>query len=350
MNALRLSLGDIGDSLPRSVLHVLGDALGARPRLHAVGRGAGLRVEAADAARHGRPPPAAVARASGFGMVSSSCSYAATAMAKSLFQKGADFTTAMIFMFASTNLVVELGDRAARADGLAVRARRVHRRPDHDRRARARRRLRVLAEARARGARPARRRAAADGRCSARARHDDDDDDAASITSRGRLERRGRVHDVRHQDAAARARHRLSRRRLPHRARADGVVERRVPPRPRLLDDARERPDRSVHRGDQLRVLDRQRADGGRAVARRHRVRRRRQLHLRRPHHDPVAADLPEVLRHRAHAADLRDVLGADVDRRASRSRASSRCSARSRPIGPRRSCPTASSGTTRPS
>src|SRR5690349_5163572 len=53
--------------------------------------------------------PAAVARASGFGMVSSSCSYAATAMAKSLFQKGADFVAAMIFMFASTNLVVELG-------------------------------------------------------------------------------------------------------------------------------------------------------------------------------------------------------------------------------------------------
>src|SRR5207248_11776942 len=53
--------------------------------------------------------PAAVARASGFGMVSSSCSYAATAMAKSLFQKGADFVTAMIFMFASTNLVLELG-------------------------------------------------------------------------------------------------------------------------------------------------------------------------------------------------------------------------------------------------
>src|SRR3978361_911979 len=53
--------------------------------------------------------PAAVTRASFFGMVSSSCSYAATAMAKSLFQKGADFTTAMVFMFASTNLVVELG-------------------------------------------------------------------------------------------------------------------------------------------------------------------------------------------------------------------------------------------------
>ncbi|MBW8825271.1 MAG: permease [Acidobacteria bacterium] len=53
--------------------------------------------------------PATVARASFFGMVSSSCSYAATAMAKSLFQKGADFVTAMVFMFASTNLVVELG-------------------------------------------------------------------------------------------------------------------------------------------------------------------------------------------------------------------------------------------------
>ncbi len=53
--------------------------------------------------------PAAVARASGFGMVSSSCSYAASAMAKSLFQKGADLVTAMVFMFASTNLVLELG-------------------------------------------------------------------------------------------------------------------------------------------------------------------------------------------------------------------------------------------------
>jgi len=53
--------------------------------------------------------PAAVARASAYGMVSSSCSYAASAMAKSLFQRGADFLSAMVFMFASTNLVVELG-------------------------------------------------------------------------------------------------------------------------------------------------------------------------------------------------------------------------------------------------
>jgi uncharacterized membrane protein YraQ (UPF0718 family)/YHS domain-containing protein len=57
----------------------------------------------------GNHRPAAVARAGAFGMVSSSCSYAASAMAKSLFQKGADFVAAMVFMFASTNLVIELG-------------------------------------------------------------------------------------------------------------------------------------------------------------------------------------------------------------------------------------------------
>ena len=60
-------------------------------------------------AKLGNHGPAAVARASGYGMVSSSCSYAATAMSKSLFQKGADFVTATVFMFASTNLVIELG-------------------------------------------------------------------------------------------------------------------------------------------------------------------------------------------------------------------------------------------------
>ena len=60
-------------------------------------------------AKLGDHGPAAVARASGYGMASSSCSYAASAMAKSLFVKGADFVAATVFMFASTNLVVELG-------------------------------------------------------------------------------------------------------------------------------------------------------------------------------------------------------------------------------------------------
>jgi len=57
----------------------------------------------------GNHRPVAVVRASGYGMVSSSCSYAASAMAKSLFAKGADYVAAMVFMFASTNLVLELG-------------------------------------------------------------------------------------------------------------------------------------------------------------------------------------------------------------------------------------------------
>src|SRR3954452_12286614 len=43
------------------------------------------------------------------GAASSSCSYAAIAIAKSLFAKGASFVSAMAFQFASTNLVFELG-------------------------------------------------------------------------------------------------------------------------------------------------------------------------------------------------------------------------------------------------
>src|SRR5919204_500824 len=50
-----------------------------------------------------------VAFATGLGAASSSCSYAAVAIAKSMFQKGASFATAMAFQFASTNLVFELG-------------------------------------------------------------------------------------------------------------------------------------------------------------------------------------------------------------------------------------------------
>jgi uncharacterized membrane protein YraQ (UPF0718 family) len=50
-----------------------------------------------------------VAWASGLGAASSSCSYAAIAIAKSLFQKGASAATALAFQFASTNLVWELG-------------------------------------------------------------------------------------------------------------------------------------------------------------------------------------------------------------------------------------------------
>ena len=53
--------------------------------------------------------PRTLARAAGLGAASSSCSYAAVALARSLFRKGADFTAAMAFEIASTNLVIELG-------------------------------------------------------------------------------------------------------------------------------------------------------------------------------------------------------------------------------------------------
>src|SRR5205814_5892816 len=53
--------------------------------------------------------PRTLAVASGLGAASSSCSYASVALARSLFRKGANFTAAMAFQFASTNLVLELG-------------------------------------------------------------------------------------------------------------------------------------------------------------------------------------------------------------------------------------------------
>jgi hypothetical protein len=57
----------------------------------------------------GNDRPKTLAVAAGLGAASSSCSYAAVALARSLFRKGASFTAAMAFEIASTNLVVELG-------------------------------------------------------------------------------------------------------------------------------------------------------------------------------------------------------------------------------------------------
>jgi uncharacterized membrane protein YraQ (UPF0718 family)/YHS domain-containing protein len=63
------------------------------------------RIEQALAGDGARP----VAWATGLGAASSSCSYAAIAIAKSLFQKGASAAASLAFQFASTNLVWELG-------------------------------------------------------------------------------------------------------------------------------------------------------------------------------------------------------------------------------------------------
>nr|WP_082277228.1 permease [Mycobacterium ostraviense] len=57
----------------------------------------------------GDDKPRTLAVAAGLGAASSSCSYAAVALARSLFRKGANFTAAMAFEISSTNLVVELG-------------------------------------------------------------------------------------------------------------------------------------------------------------------------------------------------------------------------------------------------
>jgi uncharacterized membrane protein YraQ (UPF0718 family) len=57
----------------------------------------------------GDDSPRSLAIASGLGAASSSCSYASVALARSLFRKGANFTAAMAFEVASTNLVLELG-------------------------------------------------------------------------------------------------------------------------------------------------------------------------------------------------------------------------------------------------
>src|SRR3954454_5849775 len=63
------------------------------------------RIESALAGSGPRP----VGLATVLGAASSSCSYAAIAIAKSLFQKGASAASALAFQFASTNLVWELG-------------------------------------------------------------------------------------------------------------------------------------------------------------------------------------------------------------------------------------------------
>lgn len=102
-------LGTIGEGLEQSLLMayevwwalVLGFAISAvvqswvpRERIQATLSGGGARP---------------VAWATGLGAASSSCSYAAIAIAKSLFQKGASAAAALAFQFASTNLVWELG-------------------------------------------------------------------------------------------------------------------------------------------------------------------------------------------------------------------------------------------------
>jgi uncharacterized membrane protein YraQ (UPF0718 family) len=102
-------LGEIGHALSMSAAMtweilwalILGFALSAVVR-------AVVRRE--DIARAlGDDSPKTLGTAALLGAASSSCSYAAVALARSLFRKGANFTVAMAFEIASTNLVIELG-------------------------------------------------------------------------------------------------------------------------------------------------------------------------------------------------------------------------------------------------
>ena len=78
----------------RGLLHVLGDPVALVLGFTLSGAVQAFVSREAMQAKLGDHGPAAVARASGYGMASSSCSYAASAMAKSLFVKGADFVAA----------------------------------------------------------------------------------------------------------------------------------------------------------------------------------------------------------------------------------------------------------------
>ena len=60
-------------------------------------------------AQLGRNGVREISLATAYGAASSSCSYAAAAMSKTLFKKGAGFIPSLAFLFASTNLVLELG-------------------------------------------------------------------------------------------------------------------------------------------------------------------------------------------------------------------------------------------------
>jgi uncharacterized membrane protein YraQ (UPF0718 family) len=108
-----LGIGEIGSALLRALSFafamfweilwalILGFALSAAVQAVVSKRGMS-RLLPDDSAR-------SLAIACGLGAASSSCSYAAVALARSLFRKGTNFTAAMAFEFASTNLVIELG-------------------------------------------------------------------------------------------------------------------------------------------------------------------------------------------------------------------------------------------------
>ena len=261
--------------------------------------------------------PRPVGWATGLGAASSSCSYAAIAIGKSLFQKGASAASALAFQFASTNLVWELGlvlwvligwqfTIAEYVGGIVMI---------------------VLMTVMLR-----------------------------LFVSR-QLEEQAREHaqeaDTGHQHHAAGEelswRERLTSARawsdVAHNFRGDwqmlwkeitigfllagfiaqfgnGFFEHLfLAQRPGAAADDRERDHRADHRGAQLRLLGRERSARRGAVVRRDLVRRRARVPVRRPDRAADPRDLPQVLRHEIHGADHRSDVRDDGDRRADRQR-----------------------------
>lgn len=205
--------------------------------------------------------PRTVAKASFFGAISSSCSYAASALAKSLFARGADFTSVMVFMFASTNLVVELGlvlwlligwqfavaEFFGGALMIALLTLVLPRAVPAAWLAQARDRLDAGESARAAGRRAIRTRPGGRRR--------------RVVARTDSLARRlGGCRGLRHQrsdHAAQGTSRRIPDRRLRHDGRTDVVLAFAVRHRARLLVDPRERRGRAVPRDHQLRLLGR---------------------------------------------------------------------------------------------
>jgi hypothetical protein len=93
-----------------AISHVVGHILGPLPRV-SVFRDRRERLVSKSEMSRLLPDAGArnIAIATGLGAASSSCSYAAVAMTRSMIRKGANFTAAFAFQFAATNLVLELG-------------------------------------------------------------------------------------------------------------------------------------------------------------------------------------------------------------------------------------------------
>ena len=106
----------------------VGDVLGARAWVQHLRGAAGFVSKERMSRAFGKTNLKTIALATGFGAASSSCSYAAAAAGRSAIQQGAAIIPALAFMFASTNLVIELGVVLWILDGLAFCARGIRRR------------------------------------------------------------------------------------------------------------------------------------------------------------------------------------------------------------------------------